>query len=259
MSLGGDTLAGFFVVGPVRRRRAAALALVLLLAPAAAGWRWLEARAAADQQALASFLAGRVVVIDPGHGGPDPGASSADGLLEKDVVLAVALELQRLLAAAGAQAHLTRDADIDLSGMPDASLRERWRAAHRRRVEIARERGAEIVVSVHANAVPSPRWYGAHVFHRPAADEATRSLAAHIQRELRHITAGTDRQVSDHVDHYLLNNVTVPAVTVELGFLSNPREARLLAREDYQRKLAWAIFVGIAHYFAETGRPGLRP
>ena len=143
--------------------------------------------------------------------------------------------------------------------MPDASLRERWRAAHRRRVEIAQEHNAEIVVSIHANAVSSPRWYGGQVFHRPGADELTRTLARHIQRELRHITAGTDREVSDHVDHYLLNNVTAPAVTVEVGFLSNPREAQLLAREDYRRKLAWAIFLGIAHYFAEYDSPGLKP
>ncbi|HEX6989622.1 MAG TPA: N-acetylmuramoyl-L-alanine amidase [Bacillota bacterium] len=247
-------MAGVFAVWRLDRRW---LAVVAVLALFLAGWRWQAARAAAEQAALASFLAGRVVVVDPGHGGPDPGASSNDGLLEKDVVLAVAQKLGGLLAAAGAEVYLTRDGDVDLSGMPDASLRERWRAAHRRRVEIAREHGAEIVVSIHANAVPSPRWYGGQVFHRPGADDATRSLAQHIQRELRHITSGTERQVSDHVDHYLLNNVDVPAVTVEVGFLSNPREARLLARDDYRRRLAWAIFVGIAHFFAERERPGL--
>jgi len=247
-------VAGFFVVWRLDRRW---LAAAVIIALALAGWRWQAARAAAEQAALASFLTGRVVVVDPGHGGPDPGASSPSGLLEKDVVLDVALELARLLSAAGAQVYLTRDADVDLSGMPGASLRERWRAAHRRRVEIARERGAEIVVSIHANAVPSSRWYGAQVFHRPGADERTRSLAAYLQRELRHITAGTDREVSDHVDHYLLNNVEVPAVTVEIGFLSHPREAELLGRADYRRKLAWALFVGIAHYFAEADRPEL--
>src|SRR5690606_32858774 len=104
-----------------------------------------------QQQALAPFLAGKVVVVDPGHGGPDPGSVAESGLLEKDVVLAVGLNLRDFLEQAGARVVMTREADVDLSGLDNASLRERWRAAHRKRLEIAESSGADVIVSIHAN------------------------------------------------------------------------------------------------------------
>lgn len=245
---------GFFVLR-IKARLLLVCGLILLMI--AASWtRTRVATVTAEEAALATYLAGRVVAIDPGHGGPDPGASSATQLHEKDVVLAIGLHLRDLFTAAGAEVHMTREDDSDLSGMPDASLRERWRAAHRRRVEIVQKSGADVAISVHANAVSSPRWSGAQTFHAPAAGEETRRLAAHIQRELRHITRGTNRQVSDHVNHYMLTRVHMPAVVVEVGFLSNPQEAELLAQASYQRKLAWAMFVGTARYFAERELPG---
>ncbi|HEY8449129.1 MAG TPA: N-acetylmuramoyl-L-alanine amidase [Bacillota bacterium] len=230
----------------------AALAAALLLV---AG-HWVDAAIdSSRQQAMAAFLNGRTIVIDPGHGGPDPGSMAASGLLEKDVVLDIGLRLRDLLQAAGAKVVMTREDDSDISGLPNASLRERWRAAHRKRLEIAEASNADAVISIHANAVPSPRWFGAQTFYSPNGGEASRRLAEHIQRELRHITGGTDRTISNHVEHYMLNRIRLPAVIVEVGFLSNPNEAELLGRPSYRQRLAWSIFVGLAHFLAEQATP----
>lgn len=208
-----------------------------------------------QHQVLAPFFAGKVVVIDPGHGGPDPGSIAQSGLLEKDVVLDVGIRLRGLLEDAGVKVVMTRDDDVDLSGLTSGSLRERWRAAHRKRLEIVEASGAHVVISIHANSVPSPRWSGAQTFYNPSGAPENRLLAELIQRELRHITGGTDRIASDKVEHFLLNNTKLPAVLVEVGFLSNPDEARLLADPSYRQQLAWAIFVGLGHYFAEQELP----
>lgn len=240
-------MSGFFVFNLRRRRGVLALALcaglTLLLVH--------QANSAERSARLFSILSGYTIVIDPGHGGPDGGAVAPSGLLEKDVTLGVGLALRDLLTAAGATVVMTRERDEDISGLPDAGLRERWRAAHRRRVEIANRSGADVALSIHANAVPSPRWYGAQTFYSNASPVDAKALAEHIQRELKHITGGTEREASPHVEHFLLEHAAMPAVVVEVGFLSNPQEAELLARRDYQAKLAWAIFVGLAHYFHE--------
>lgn len=208
-----------------------------------------------EQQALAQFLVGKTVVIDPGHGGPDPGSVAKSGLLEKDVVLAIGLRLRDLLESAGVHVIMTRETDEDLSGLSNASLRERWRAAHRKRLEIAQNSSADVVISIHANAVPSTRWFGAQTFFNPDGSPENARLAAILQRELRHITGGTDRSPSQHVEHFLLNNIEIPAVLVEVGFLSNPREAELLAQPEYQQQLAWAMFIGLGHFFAQQELP----
>ena len=106
-------------------------------------------------------------------------------------------------------------------------------------------------LSIHANAFPSPRWGGA----RPSTMDSAplnESLALSIQKALVEHTGMTDRRVSQDIKHYVLKHVTVPAVTVEVGFLSHPREAALLQQPDYQRKVAWAIFMGLARFFREA-------
>lgn len=76
-------------------------------------------------------------------------------------------------------------------------------------------------------------------------------LAEMIQAEITRLVGGTQRKASSRIDHYILKNVDVPAVTVEVGFLSNPREEKLLATDEYQQSLAWAIFTGINRFVAE--------
>lgn len=230
-----------------------ALLLAAILAPD-------QAVPAGEPLLTSGLLAGRAVALDPGHGGPDPGAVGPGGVLEKHVVLAVALRLKHLLEQAGVTVYMTRDGDVDVSGLGSGhSLRERWRAGLRRRVALVDGWDADVLVSIHANAVPSRRWSGGQVFYHPAGHPLSRLLATRIQEELVHITRRTRRGVSGHIEHYVLEHVRIPAVTVEVGFLSNPDEERLLNDPVYQDRLAWALFVGIARYFREAGLPQLTP
>ncbi|MEX2356633.1 MAG: N-acetylmuramoyl-L-alanine amidase [Thermaerobacterales bacterium] len=212
---------------------------------------------AGSRQVVLSFLAGRIVVIDPGHGGPDPGSIGSQGTLEKDVVLAVALKLRDYLTEAGAEVIMTRTEDVDLSGMSSGSLAERKRRDLQARVDLINEADADILVSVHANAIGSPRWSGAQTFYHAQSPPASRDLAETVQQELIHITGETTRAVSHHIQHRLLTATDLPAVTVEVGFLSNPREESLLMTRSYQDRVAWAMFVAIARYFSITGSPRL--
>ncbi|MEW6399725.1 MAG: N-acetylmuramoyl-L-alanine amidase [Bacillota bacterium] len=222
---------------------------------AAAGLCWLVAAAwvLGGTPSLGGVLLNRVVVIDPGHGGPDPGAVGPRGELEKDVVLEISRHLARYLTAAGVRALLTRDRDEDLSGLPP-EVPDVKAIDLRRRAEIARGARADLFLCIHANATPSPHWRGAQTFYRPNHPDSAR-LARCIQRELVRVTRRTDRVALPGPKQYVLDNVTMPAVTVEVGFMSNPDEARLLTDPDYQKLVAWAIFLGTARYFAEGERP----
>jgi N-acetylmuramoyl-L-alanine amidase len=214
-----------------------------------AGAAWVLGRT----PSLGGVLLNRVVVVDPGHGGPDPGAVGPRGELEKDVVLEIGRYLAAYLRAAGARAILTRERDEDLSGLPP-DVPDVKAVDLKRRVEIAQESRADVFLCIHANATASPHWRGAQTFYRFNHPDSAR-LARCIQRELVRVTRRTDRVALPGPKQYVLDNVTMPAVTVEVGFMSNPEEARLLTDPDYQKLVAWAIFLGTARYFAEGEWP----
>lgn len=191
-------------------------------------------------------VAGRTVVIDAGHGGVDPGAIGPGGIREKDITLAVALELEKLLNRAAIHTVMTRTGDYDLADA-DASLRKSQDLA--RRVEIGRSGTADVFVSLHANSFPNPNYSGAQTFFFPnrAQDQM---LAEKIQSSLVQ-RLGPNRRQANSADYYVLRESTVPAVVVELGFLSHPAEGELLADAAYQKRLAEAIYHGILDYFVQ--------
>ncbi len=225
----------------------------LLLVVAASGWGHLVAPHAVP---AAAPLHETLIVLDPGHGGPDPGAVSSDGLLEKDIVLQVALRLRHLLESSGYQVIMTRETDADL-GDTSSSLRDRKRADLHRRLQIINASGADAVISIHANAMASARWHGAQVFYRPDRAPESKTLAQCIQQELVCITGETTRDINVSTGQFILQETWLPAVNVEVGFLSNPREARLLGDPRYQDKVAWAMMIGITRYFSLLSETGL--
>lgn len=204
--------------------------------------------------ALSWGLAARVVMIDPGHGGVDPGAVGPSGTLEKEVTLAVGLRLARLLEAAGARVILTRQTDTDLS-TPGKSLAARKREDLDNRLKLAEEFGAHLYVCVQANAFGTV-WTGAQTFYHPESAEGEK-LAKSLQAELRRVMGNTTRQAKA-LDPYILRRleeIGVPAAMVEVGFLSNPDEERLLSDPEYQERLAYAIYAGIIHYLTGENAP----
>jgi len=188
-------------------------------------------------------VANKVIVIDPGHGGPDPGAKGQISQ-EKDITLAISQNLARYLSQAGALVIVLRQDDDDLAGNFKGSLLQRKRKDLSLRVAKAEDSHADLFISIHTNADPSPRWYGAQTFYNPKS-EASKKLAEAIQGEMKRILGNTKREAKIG-SYYILDKTPMPAVIVEVGFLSNPQEERLLNSSEYQSKVAYAIFSGIA-------------
>lgn len=197
------------------------------------------------------------IAIDAGHGGPDPGAVGVAGTLEKDITLAIALELDKILRAAGFATVMTRTDDADLVG--DQSVPHRQRADLIARAELVNTSNADVLVSLHANSFENPSLRGAQTFHYEGDDGGWR-LALHVQNALVRNLAPNNRRVAS-ADFRILNDVNVPAVVVEAGFLTNPDEERLLNDGDYQKRVAQAVADGIVAFLQEQRRlrPGPEP
>lgn len=202
-------------------------------------------------------LAGQTIVLDAGHGGPDGGAVSKQGIIEKDINLAVALYLRDYLQQAGAIVVMTREVDRDLAEPDTKGYSKRKTEDLKKRVRFIEEQQAKMLVSIHMNSIPSPRWRGAQTFYYLNNGNSA-NLADLIQEELRRNLENTDR-VAKQSDKpvYVLEALKIPAVLVEVGFLSNPEEAALLGDDKYQRKVAASIYQGILRYASgEKGKTG---
>lgn len=190
-------------------------------------------------------LSGKVIALDPGHGGKDGGAVSRDGVIEKHVNLAVSLHLRDYLQQGGALVVMTREEDKDLAD-PEAK-RRKTQDLHRR-AALVNSSKADMLISIHMNSVPSSRWYGAQTFYNPHTVPESKVLATLIQDEIKANMQNTTREVNTITAPYLLKTAKMPAALVEVGFLSHPAEAKLLADELYQKKMAEAIYLGILRY-----------
>lgn len=187
------------------------------------------------------------VVIDAGHGGEDGGAVGVNGLLEKDVNLDIALRLHDLLAANGIPVVMTRTEDILLydRNVDYAGRKKSLDLAARRK--IAEETPNCIFVSIHMNSFPDARYDGLQVWYSPN-NPTSKTIAETIQNTARQVLQpDNDRETKAATGSiYLLHHLTVPAVLVECGFLSNPAEAAKLATDDYRRDVAFTIFLAVS-------------
>lgn len=190
-------------------------------------------------------LQNKVIILDPGHGGFDPGAVSND-IREKDLNLALSKKIADLLQKEGAKVYLTRDRDYNL-----APVGLHGRPAHladlSQRAALAREKSADIFVSIHMNSISFRYCRGAEVYHHYQSREGAR-LAGCIQNELVKIPGMRKRTVKPG-DYALLRLTAVPAVIVEAGFMTNPEELKQLTTDRYQQALAESIVQGIKNYF----------
>ena len=189
------------------------------------------------------------IILDAGHGGKDGGASSADGIHERDVVLLIAQIVEEQLRLQGFNVVMTRSDDADLAS---ANARNRKKEDLARRVDIFNSTENAIAISIHANATSNPRWSGAQTFYDPKRLE-NKELATHIMTAMRANITGLEREQRPISNIYVLRNSTIPTALVEVGFLSNPTEAKQLACPDYQRLMAYAIFEGILSYIEFAG------
>ncbi len=196
-----------------------------------------------------------VIVLDPGHGGEDGGASSGSGALEKDINLAIALELKKDLERNFFEVILTRDGDYAIGDLSLSTVSQRKRSDILARVQMVEESGDCILISIHQNHFTEAQYSGAQMFYSPnhpdskALAEAIRqSVAGSLQPENHRETKEAESSI------FLLSNVHVPSVLVECGFLSNPQEAAKLCDEAYQKDMAAAIYNGLIDYLQAKAR-----
>lgn len=199
-------------------------------------------------------LSGKVIVVDAGHGGIDGGASSKDGLLEKDVTLKIAKHLRDYLQEAGALVIMTRETDRDLADDDVSRVRDRKVQDLKRRVVLINDSEADLFISIHLNAILSPKWKGAQTFYNRTIEE-NESIAKFVQDEIRRSLENTNRVAKPIGNVYLLKKAKIPGVLVEVGFLSNVEEAKLLSTDKYQQKVAAAIYQGISRYYSDESVP----
>jgi N-acetylmuramoyl-L-alanine amidase len=170
-----------------------------------------------------------VIMVDPGHGGQDPGAVGVNGLREKDVVLPISLDVERLLEQQGVNVRMTRSNDnfISLNG----------------RTTMANRAGADLFVSIHANAASSASARGVETFYYSTGRELAQSIQSSIIRR----TGMTNRGVKQ-ANFYVLRNSSMPAVLIEVGFVTNSSDAAKLSNPTFRRQMAEAIAEGILNY-----------
>lgn len=204
------------------------LALLSVLGP------FHTARPVTAASVQGDLLRNRLIVLDPGHGGYDPGALGRS-TQEAQINLAVALELRRWLERAGAKVVMTWSRPGEIP--PHRKYRIQDRAVWINRT------GANMLIDIHCNAGPDA--WGPQVFYWDGA--SSRLLADFVSSELQYFTH-THRPVS-RIDQYVLRYAQMPAINVEVGFINNPRDEALIKNPAYQRQLTWYIFVGVERWF----------
>lgn len=195
------------------------------------------------------------VVIDPGHGGEDGGASSGD-ILEKNLNLDISLTLSDIFSLFGYDTVLTRTEDTLLydyfDDLEDYTGKKKTYDL-RNRLRIAEESGAELFVGIHMNKFPKEQYKGLQVYYSPNTDES-RIAASMIQSYAKKfIMPDNNREIKcANQSIYILKRIKIPAVLVECGFLSNPEELSLLTTKEYRNRLAVSIFASGAEYLTQN-------
>ena len=186
------------------------------------------------------------IVVDAGHGGEDGGAVGVNGLVEKDVNLAIALALAEDLKANNFEVVLVREGDYSVGDQSLPTVAQRKRSDTKRRVSLVEETGECLLVSIHQNQFSQSQYSGAQMFYSPNHPESSQLAECIRQSVVGSLQPENTRQNKEAGEEiYLLAHCQVPGVLVECGFLSNPEEAALLSQSSYQEDMAAAIYNGI--------------
>ena len=189
-------------------------------------------------------LLGKIIYIDPGHGGRDPGAIYKD-IYEAPINLEISKVLAKKLEKLGAIIYLTRTGDYDISN------KNAWNKKHsdlQNRVNLIENAKSDLYLSIHLNADTSNKWKGAQVFYDDVNDN-NKILAETLQKSFKKNLKST-RKVKEISTYYMYRRIkSVPGVLIEVGFLTNSNERYLLRQNSYQNKVCDAIMEGILNYY----------
>lgn len=188
-------------------------------------------------------IGGKTIVLDPGHGGSDPGAIGPTGLQEKQVTLPIAEYLKSILEAKGAKVILTRTTDVDVYG-PHASGVDELQA----RVNVANGNRADAFISIHINSFSNPNVGGIATYYFDGSDRS-KKLASAVQGQIaEHSGFNGDRGIQPG-NLYVLRHSLMPSILVELGFISNPKEEEHLKEMSTRQEFANELAKGLELYF----------
>ena len=185
-------------------------------------------------------LTGKTIILDIGHGGDDPG-TSYQNILEKDLNLAIGLELEKELSRNGASVILTREGDYDLSS-PNAHRRKK--SDFDNRIDLINKSKADVYLSIHINYLEDTSYYGGQSFYY---GEDNKKLAEFLQSEFN--TISYPRSIKPMPNIYMYRRLKIPGVLVECGFISNKKEREKLITPAYQKEIAKVLTQGLVNYF----------
>lgn len=184
-------------------------------------------------------LKGKVIVVDPGHGGSDAGAIGPNNVLEKNVTLAIARDLRQLLSDGGATVIMTRTSDNDVTDEAILDIDEL-----QARVDIANQANADLFISIHTDSFDKHETGTTTYFCPGSSDDLARLVQDSMVSQLKLYDRGAQPN-----DFYVLKNTNMPAILTEAAFISNPKEEKLLANRNFNKKVAIGIYNGIKKYF----------
>ena len=193
---------------------------------------------------LAPLSGSCVLVIDAGHGGEDGGTTGAAGTHEDEVNLAIAKRLEAMLTLMGYQTRMTRS-DSGSLATEGETIRARKQSDLRNRVALANKYQNSILVSIHQNHFPDPKYDGAQVFFTDSAESLANAMQASLTTALSPQSRRTAKKASGI---YLMEHITCPGLLVECGFLSNPAEEQKLQSAQYQKHMAAVMATVLAKY-----------
>lgn len=188
-----------------------------------------------------------IIMVDAGHGGRDSGTYYGD-ILEKDINLEIAKELEKELTKYGTIVYMTRKRDVDLSSIYDSAKK---RGDLYRRLLLIKEKKCDLYISIHINWYDDNTLRGAEVLYNSINKEnkvLAQSIMNRFKKEL-----DSNRNIKT-TDLYMYRNTTTPGVLVECGYLSNPTERKLLQKEEYQKRLAKTIIKGIIDFMRKENK-----
>ncbi len=193
------------------------------------------------------------IIIDAGHGEPDGGAESANGIRESNLNLQIAKQLENVLKDNGYEVIMTRESEDNISGLPrDSGIRNLKVADTNKRIELINSSNAEYVISIHMNKFSDSKYSGWQTFYSKNSEEG-KLLAECIQSGIGEETEIKNNRSTLKIEGIrIMEKTNIPVVIVECGFLSNEEECARLQDESYQNKIAEGILRGIEKYNSHT-------
>jgi len=188
-------------------------------------------------------LLGKVIYLDPGHGGPDPGAIYKD-IYEKDINLLLCQKLSASLKTKGATVYLTRETDKDLALN---NVQNRKRSDLINRAYLINKTNPDIYLSIHLNYIANSKWKGLQIFYNNKNQKneiIANKLTSYIKEKTYNV-----KDPKFNNTYYMYKNISSPGVLIEVGFLSNSDDRYRLTHEEYQDKLIDNLTYSIESYF----------